>query len=66
MDPAEKIRSGAEILDRKQALIQDQQEREILVERLGVRYQDQYYLIYLNAESGAEEWIVPVKSPQFF
>ena len=65
-DPAEKIRSGAEILDRKQALIQDQQEREILVERLGVRYQDQYYLIYLNAESGAEEWIVPVKSPQFF
>lgn len=62
----EKIRAGAEILDRKRALIHDQQEQEILVERLGVRYQEQYYLIYLNAQSGKEERIVPVTSPQFF
>ena len=63
---AEKVRAGAEILDQKRALIHDRQEREILVERLGVRYQEQYYLIYLNARSGEEERIVPVTSPQFF
>ncbi len=63
---AEKIRPGAEIMEQKRALIQDEQGGEILVERLGVRYQDQYYLIYLNAQNGEEERIVPVTSPQFF
>ena len=39
---------------------------EILAQRLGVQYQGEYYLIYLNAQTGEEERIERVSSPQFF
>ncbi|HHT90041.1 MAG: germination protein YpeB [Bacillota bacterium] len=62
----EKIQAGVEILDQKMALILNEQQKETLTTRLGVQYQGDYYLIYLNFETGDEEHIVQVASPQFF
>ncbi|NMB02104.1 MAG: hypothetical protein GX971_11420 [Firmicutes bacterium] len=64
--PQDKIRSDLEILDEKLVLIELEGQGEVLTTRLGVRYQDDYYLIYLNADTGEEEQIVQVSSPQFF
>ena len=62
----DKVVQGIEILDQKLALILNEQQEETLVKRLGVQYQEEYYLIYLNAETGEEEQIVQVGSAQFF
>lgn len=62
----DKVRTGVRILDQKLALIQNEQQEEVLTTRLGVQYREDYYLIYLNAETGDEERIVQVRSPQFF
>ncbi|NMA60903.1 MAG: hypothetical protein GX956_03345 [Firmicutes bacterium] len=64
--PREKVRQGVEILDQKFALVKNDQEEEILVQRLGVHYEGDYYLIYLNAQTGEEELIEQVSSSQFF
>lgn len=64
--PDEKVRPGVEILAQKLAFIPNEQEEEVLVQRLGVQYQGEYYLIYLNAQTGEEERIERVSSPQFF
>lgn len=65
-DVRDKLRAGLEVLDEKLALIPGPGEGEVLTRRVGVRYQDEYYLIYLNAETGEEEQIVHVSSPQYF
>jgi spore germination protein len=65
-DPQDKVQEGVEILDQKLALIQNEQHEEVLTARLGVQYEEDYYLIYLNLETGDEEHIVQVGSPQFF
>lgn len=65
-DPQDKIRSGLEILDQKLALIDAGGQSEVLTTRLGVRHEDDYFLIYLNAQTGEEEQIVQVSSPEFF
>ena len=62
----EKLREGLEVLDEKLALIPAAEQGEVLTKRVGVRYQDEYYLIYLNAETGEEEQIVQVSSPLYF
>ncbi|NLM42337.1 MAG: hypothetical protein GX199_08555 [Firmicutes bacterium] len=62
----DKLRSGLEVLDEKLALIPTADNREVLTKRVGVRYQDEYYLIYLNAATGEEEQIVQVSSPLYF
>lgn len=62
----EKVQAGVEILDQKMALILNEQQEETLTTRLGVQYQEDYYLVYLNFETGDEEQIVQVASPQFF
>ncbi|NLL49050.1 MAG: hypothetical protein GX249_10745 [Firmicutes bacterium] len=62
----EMVREGVEILDRKLALIQSEQQEEVLTQRLGVQYEGDFYLIYLNVETGDEERMVKVSSPQFF
>ncbi len=61
-----KLRDGLEVLQEKLALIPTAEEGEVLTRRLGVRYKDDYYLIYLNAATGEEEQIVQVSSPQYF
>lgn len=63
--PEEKVRQGVEILDQKFALIKNDQ-RDVLVRRLGVQYEGNYYLIYLHAQTGEEERIEQVSSSQFF
>ena len=65
-NPEDKVQIGVEILDQKLALIQNERQEEVLTTRLGVQYEEDYYLIYLNAETGDEERIVQVASPQFF
>lgn len=65
-DPQTKLRAGLEILDEKFALIPGAGQGEVLTKRLGVCHEDEYYLIYLNAETGEEEQIVQVSSPEFF
>jgi spore germination protein len=62
----EKVQEGVEILDRKMALIQNERQEEVLTTRLGVKYEDDYYLIFLNLKTGDEERIERVSSPQFF
>ncbi len=62
----EKLRPELEILDEKLALIPTAEQGEVLTKRVGVRYQDEYYLIYLNAETGEEEQIVQVSSSEYF
>lgn len=62
----DRVREGVEILDQKLALIQNERQEEVLTTRLGVKYGEEYYLIYLNMETGEEEQIVQVSSPQFF
>jgi len=61
-----KLRDGLEVLQEKLALIPTAEEGEVLTRRLGVRYKDDYYLIYLNAATGEEEQIIQVSSPQYF
>ena len=65
-DLEDKVQVGVEIVDQKLALIQNERQEEILTTRLGVKYEEDYYLIYLNLETGDEEHIVQVSSPQFF
>lgn len=65
-EPEEKIRAGLKILDQKLALVETADHGEVLTTRLGVQHQDDYYLIYLNAQTGEEEQIVQVSSPLFF
>lgn len=62
----DRLRYGLEVLDEKLALIPTDGQEEVLTRRVGVRYGDEYYLIYLNAETGEEEQIVRVASPQYF
>ncbi|NLL42794.1 MAG: hypothetical protein GX251_05600 [Firmicutes bacterium] len=62
----DRVQEGVEILDQKLALIQNERQEEVLTTRLGVKYGEDYYLIYLNLETGDEEQIVQVSSPQFF
>lgn len=62
----DKVQVGVEILDQKLAVIQNERQEEVLTRRLGVQYEEDYYLIYLNLETGDEEQIVQVGSPQFF
>lgn len=62
----DKIKPGVQVLDQKQALIPHKQQGQILTTRLGVQYQKEYYLIYLNAATGEEEDLVQVASPDFF
>lgn len=63
---ADKVGSSVEILDEKLALIPAGQEQQILTKRLGVQYQEEHYLIYLNVLTGEEEQITRVSSPEFF
>ncbi len=62
----DKVQAGVKVLDQKMALIQNEREEEIFTTRLGVEYEEDYYLIYLNLETGDEEQIVQVSSPQYF
>lgn len=62
----DKIRAGVEILDKKRALILNERQEEVLTTRLGVQYHEDYYLIYINEETGEEEQIVQVSSPDLF
>lgn len=62
----DKVKQGVKILDQKFALVENSEQKNILVQRLGVQYEEQYYLIYLNAQTGEEERIEQVSSPQFF
>lgn len=62
----DKVQTGVAILDQKLAMIQNERQEEVLTKRLGVQYEEDYYLIYLNLETGDEERIVRVGSPQFF
>lgn len=64
--PEERVRRGVEVLDQKLALVLNEMEEEVLVQRLGVQYQGEYYLVYLNAQTGEEERIEQVSSPQLF
>ncbi|HKM43482.1 MAG TPA: PepSY1/2 domain-containing protein [Limnochordia bacterium] len=64
--PEDMIQQGVEILQQKLALIQNEQQEEVLTRRLGVQYEGDFYLIYLNLETGDEERIVQVNSSQFF
>ncbi len=64
--PEDMVREGVEILDQKLALIHDEKQEEVLTRRLGVQYEGDFYLIYLNLETGDEERMVKVSSPQFF
>ncbi|MCK9524907.1 MAG: germination protein YpeB [Limnochordia bacterium] len=65
-NPEERVQDGVEILDQKLALIQNEQQEEVLTKRLGIQYEGDFYLIYLNMQTGDEEQIVQVGSPQFF
>ncbi len=65
-DVEDKVQVGVEILDQKLAMIQNERQEDVLTRRLGVQYEEEYYLIYLNLETGDEERIVQVTSPQFF
>lgn len=65
-DVQDMLRPGLEILDEKLVLLPTSGQEEVLTKRLGVRYQDEYFLIYLNAATGEEEQIVQVSSPEYF
>jgi len=65
-EAGDKVGGGVKILDEKMALIPTGQKEEVLTKRLGVEYQNEHYLIYLNALTGEEEQIVQVASPDFF
>ncbi len=65
-DVHERIHQGAIVLDQRLATILDEQNEEILVTRLGIKYGEEYYLVYLNTQNGEEEKIVRVNSPEFF
>lgn len=65
-DVQDMLRPGLEILDEKLVLLPTSGQEEVLTKRLGVRYQDEYFLIYLNAATGEEEQIVQVSSLNTF
>lgn len=60
------LNDQVQVLDEKLALILNDQQEEVLTYRFGVQYQEDYFLIYLNAQTGEEERIVPVASGEFF
>ena len=60
------LHDQAQVLDKKFALIFNDQEEEVLTYRFGIQYQEDYFLIYVNAQTGEEEKIVPVTSSEFF
>lgn len=62
----EKVNPQAVVMDHKLALVPNHLEENVLTHRLGVQLGDDYYLVYINDQSGLEEQIVPVSSPDFF
>lgn len=65
-DVKSRINAQAVVLDHKLALVPNELDEEVLTHRLGVQLGDDYYLVYINDQSGREERIVPVSSPDFF
>jgi spore germination protein len=62
----QRVSGEAVVLDHKLALVPNHLDETVLTHRLGVQVGDDYYLVYINDQSGVEEEIVQVSSPEFF